>query len=383
MKFTVATKPFQTALGLGVVSKNISPFYSKSTLALLTITQGQLVVQLEALQVYSEITLKGSCDKANQTDSVFVQCEPLKKLVSTFDAPTTELEIIEGGLALYSGKSRFVLPKAAESFMTLKSPEYVPNTEGLPIEIDDWRFIKNHQMFAIAKTTTNPVYTRVWVSDKNDVLVGDLTMGIFTYSKRPTLGKTCLLSTTIVNLFDSIPYGAKVYPNGETFILSYINDAFEYRAEFVPQYETDPDMGSFHSDVILAAMGISHDKEEEEQEEVAESEQEAVIEIDAMKRIVNQLNIIASGSDDLIKLIVGNDVITISSDKADGQIPYESEISIDEYTLHMSLNVLNDAFSKFASDRVSIRPIYNDGEITALYIGSTDLKITIAADIEE
>ena len=181
MRFTVSTKPFSDGLNLAIVNSNVSKFSQKSNIAQVSVSNNQLVVNLECDNVKTEIRFKGGIDSELSDKIATVSCLVLKQLVSTFDSAVTTVEFDENGLILYSGKSKFVVPDIIKNTdMELNKPRY--NAGGSDIrQIDkaSWKFIDDHQMFAISMSFVNPIYTRCWIGDTTDVLVGDMDNSIF------------------------------------------------------------------------------------------------------------------------------------------------------------------------------------------------------------
>ena len=110
MVFKTNTQPLSDALALGVVNSNVSKFYLPSCVALVSANKTELRVNLEAQNLTSEIKLNGMGSDESEV-SIFVDCLLFKQIVSTFDTSTIDLEFQEDGLTLYSGKSKFTLPK--------------------------------------------------------------------------------------------------------------------------------------------------------------------------------------------------------------------------------------------------------------------------------
>ena len=258
MKFTLSTKPLVDALNLGVINGNVSKFYAKSCVIQLTASKRDLKMNLEASNVYTEIILKGSGDE-DGPKVTFVDCLLFKQLLGTLETSTVTIEYVEGGIAIHSGSSKFNLPSMnfeGAGDLSLKSPELAEsNAPSITIQNSDWKFIKDHQMFARAMSFIYPIYTRVWIGKDGTVIVGDFGQQLFTTSKKGSLGETCLLEETIVNLFNSLPENATLTQLGKkNYRIDVKTDGFEYAAEFAPQYEGDEGVGNYKSEVFLQAM---------------------------------------------------------------------------------------------------------------------------------
>lgn len=366
MKFQVSTKPLVDALNLGVVSSNVSKFYQKSCLAQVTASRRELKINLEAECVLSEIRLKGSGD-SEETCTVFVDCLLLKQLVSTFEANITTFEYIEGGLVLHSGSSKFTLPKMLDdSELELTAPNVDESNGAVSIDIDksDWKFIKDHQMYAIAMSFIHPVYTRVWIGESGDVLVGDFDNSVFTQSNKNKLGKTCLLKDTIINLFNSLPDGAKLKQMENSYLITVSTDGFEYAAEFRPEYETDEGIGSYNSDIILDMM---------------QKDEASAVKINAaaVNKFLGQANLLSSSTEDTVKFSVDSDNVSFVNSNIDCKLPIDN--FTESYSIEFKISLISSVISNFDEDTISVAPMKQDGEVAGIILWSKSMTAILAA----
>lgn len=363
MNFNVSTKPLSTALDLGIVNQNVSKFYQKSCLAQITATKRDLRINLEAANVLSEIRLKGSGD-SEEAVTIFVDCLLLKQLVATFEASVTTFEFTEGGLILHSGKSKFTLPQMIDGDeLELSAPSDDEAQSIIDIDKSDWKFIREHQMYAIAMSFIHPVYTRVWVGETGEVLVGDFDNSLFTYSKKSKLGSTCLLSDTIINLFNALPEGAKLRKLADSYVIKVTTDGFEYISEFKPIYETDEGVGSYNSDIILSMMT---------------KDESAGVKINtvAINKALNQAALLSTGTEDTIKLIVGNGHICLKDDNVDCKVPAEN--IPEEYSVEFKTSLLKSVVSNFDEDDIYVAPMKQEDELTGVVMWSKNMTVILA-----
>lgn len=363
MKFTVSTKPFAEGLSLGILNANISKFYQRSTMAQVRANKSGLVINLEASQICSRLEFKGVYD-AEEESVMFVDSLLLKSLVSTFESSTTILEFTEGGLTLYAGKSKFSLPKLLDA--DLRLPE--PNTEGtdsVEIKKANWKFIKDYQMYALGMSFIAPVYTKVWVGESGDVLVGDFSLNLFTHSNKGTLGRTCLLTDTIVNLFNVLPDGAQLYRLDSTFLIKYVGDSFTFISEFTPKHESDPDMGSYKTEIIMPM--------------IASNEPGLSLKVGAIQKILSQADLLATSTEDTLTLSVANNQLRLTG--ANIECDFDTQGTSAEYSLPFKTSVLKSIVSNCSEESIMIRPAYNpDGHaLIGINISSGDLTVVVAA----
>ena len=364
MQFNVSTKPLSDALDLGIVNQNVSKFYQKSCLAQITAGRRDLIINLEAANVLSEIHLKGSGD-SEQEVTVFVDCLLLKQLVSTFEANVTTFEFSEGGLILHSGKSKFTLPQMIDgSELSLNSPNKNEGDSSLiTIDQSDWKFIKEHQMYAIAMSFIHPVYTSVWVGKGGDVLVGDFDNSLFTHSKKSKLGNTCLLSDTIINLFNNLPEGAKLRQLDNSYVITVSTDGFDYISEFKPIYESDEGVGSYNADIILEMMN-------------KDDAQGVKLNTVAVNKALSQAALLSSSTEDTIKFTVKDGTISLVDANVDCRLSADN--ITEEYSVDFKTSILKSVVSNFDEEVISVSPMKQEGQVSGIILWSKNMTVILA-----
>lgn len=365
MIFNVSTKPLTDALNLGVVNQNVSKFYQKSCLAQVTASARDLVINLEAANVLTELRLKGSGD-FEETVTMFVDCLILKQLVSTFTNGVTSFEFTEGGLILHSGTSKFTLPKmldGAEIELNAPHSDNLQTALAVPIDQSDWKFIKDHQMYAIAMSFIHPVYTRVWLGEKGDVLVGDFDNSLFTHTTKNKLGKTCLLSDTIVNLFNALPEGAKLNKVDEAYVIQVTTDGFSYLSEFKPIYESDEGVGSYNADIILDMMQPA-------------VESGVKVNTEAIIKFLNQAALLSSSTEDTITLAVDSTTLALTDKNVDCKLAIEN--STESYSVEFKTALLKSVVSNFDEDNVMIAPMKQEDEVAGIIVWTKQMTVVLA-----
>lgn len=376
MKFIVSTKPTKSALDLAIINSNVSKFYSKSCLAEVSANANTLTINLEAASIVSEVKLKGSGD-TDEASTVFVDSLVLKQLIASFDSPTIIFEFTESGLVLHTGKSKFTLPKMTDdSDMALARPLKVlelSNCVNVDVDSSAWKFVKDHQMFAIAMSFVHPVYTNVWVSDSDDVVVGDFDNSIFTHSHKSNLGCCCLLSDTIVNLLMSLPEGSKIVrdPESRSYIINGSTDSFDYIAQFTPKYESDPGVGSYNADMVLSMMPDS-------------SDQAVTLDSDKISKLLNQASLLSTSSEDTITLSVRDKQAWLHDNNVNGSVDIKPSCDWDkikEYSVEFRTALLKSAMSNYSGD-ISIYPCMADDDIVGGVVMKDKDVTTLLAGVE-
>ena len=375
MKFTVSTKPLKDALDLGVIKSNVSKFYQKSCLAQITASGNVLKINLEAAAVTSEITLKGQSDEEGSR-TTFVDCLVLKDLVHTLDASTTTIEYTSGGIIIHSGKSKFTVPQMVEeSDLELNKPSIIPaNAEAIDLTKADWKFIDDHQMYAIAMSFIHPVYTNVWVGESGDVLVGDFDNSIFTLSKKSKLGDTCLLPDTIINLFNSLPEGSKIIKLDNSYVVNVTTDSFEYSAEFTPKREDDEGVGSYNSQIILQMLNTSDDAA-------------ISLNVEKINKALSQATLLSNDSENTILFKVDGKDVTLKDDNIDCKIELENDAP-ENYEITFKTVLLKSMLANMDEETIKVMPMkQDDGEGGSIYSGivswTKNMSVVLAGQEDE
>lgn len=370
MKITLSTKPLVDSLSLGVVNANVSKFFQRSCMAGITIEGNSLIVNLEAAAVYTKIILKGSPEVTEDTaSSVFVDSLLLKQLVATLDSPTVTLDVSTNGLCIISGKSKFVLPKMLEDVdLELRSPNESVVASPVFTEIDrtGWKYIKDYQMYAIAVSFIHPAFTKVWVGENGDVIVGDYDNSHFTHTKKSNLGKTCLLSDTAINLFNSLPEGARLYTSEDHFVVTVNTDSYSLISEFVP--ETGESVGEYPAELILSIM--AHNPETAVKVSPA-----------AMNKFLGQASLLSSSADDTIKMSVKDRKIVLEDQNSRCSVPVHDGSADVEYELVFKTDFLKSVISHYVDeDFMYVCPggQDNDGQTISAIFWNNELTTVLA-----
>lgn len=367
MKFLTNTTPFADALALGVINSNVSNYHKKSNIVQLTATENSLRINVEAAQICSQMTLKGQGD-AGETATIFVSSLLIKQLAATLDSNTITLEFADNGLIIHSGKSKYTLPKMIDDAdIELTAPalgDY--NTEAIAIDKSDWKFIKDRQMFAIAMSFIHPVYTKVWIGEDGDVLVGDFDNSLFTHAVKNKLGSTCLISDTIVNLFTSLPEGSKISKNGRDYVITYQSDSFDYITQFTPLYESDQGVGSYNSEIFLTMM--------------AHPDNGVTLNPAALSKVLSQAALLGSSSDDSIKFSVADGQLHVTDSNVDCNIPINGEVP--SFDVEFTTETLRKVIANYPDESITLSPMMQDGKAAGIIIWTKELT-TILAGVED
>lgn len=366
MKFTTNTKPLNDALNLGIINSNVSNFHKKSCVVQVSADATTLKINIEASMICTELTLKGSGEGDPAT--VFIDSLLFKQLVNTLESSTVSLLFEENGLVLQSGKSKFNLPKMIDSTeFELKSPvvpEYTDNA--IDIDKSDWRFIKDNQMYAISMGFVHPVYTKVWVGESGDVLVGNVDTGRFTHSKKSKLGNTCLLSDTIINLFNSLPEGSKLIRVDDDYLIQFSADSYSYVTQFTPLYEEDEGVGDYGSDIFLSLM--------------QKPDKFVKVPVSPINKLLTQATLLSTSSEDTIKFNVSKNTVHFQNKDVDGEIAGEGDVSI-EFELEFKLDAIKEVISNYPDETIQFNALADADDPTAvagIIVWNNDLVTMIA-----
>lgn len=367
MKFTTNLKPLEEAVNLGIVDSNISQYYDRSTIVQLSADATTLKLNVESSMICTEITLNGSGE--GEPASAFVDSSKFKKLIHTLDSNTVTLEFLPNGVKVQSGKSKFSIGNnigdlVDASDMSLRTPE-TPSNDAYFMNIDksDWAFIKENQMYAVTKVDTHPVYMYVWLGEDGDVITGDYDISLFTHSKKTKLGTTCLFSDTIINLMNSLPENAQIAKVGDSYIVKFSKDSYEYVTQFMPLYESMPEVGSYRSDILLSKMDHPDSCN--------------VVSTGLITKLLNQALLLSTIGNNLIKLSVKNNVFSFDGENVNGQVSVDGDASI-EYEISFRIDKLKQVIANYGDTSINISPVMDGTEPVGVTIWNDELTTIFA-----
>ena len=364
MKFILSTKPLKTAINLVVVNANVTKFYTRSLMVEVTATRDTLTINTEASALLSEATLRGTGD--GEKAVAFVDALQLKALVATLNATQVELEFTNTSLIIHSGKSSFSLPKQAdESEGDFAPPEKLTDemiANAVTVDNGSWKFIKDHQLYAIATSYTEPVYTYIWMGADGDVLVGDSVNSLFTHSEVGQLDTNCLLRDTVVNLITSLPENAQFLRMGNTYIVFIHTDSYEYRTQIAPLEENEKN-GVYSSDIIIDIMELG----------------ESYIEVSASAILtaLNQAALLTTDKNPKIDFSVSDGVLRLKDKRVDIEIPVTGNVD-EPYTITFKSALLKSVISNCPDDNLKIGPRVTDGDIAGIIVNTPQMTSILA-----
>lgn len=342
MKFTLSTKPLKSVTSLGIIKANISQYYYRSNVVQITATRDTLKLNIEAASIKTRMTLKGSGD-SDTPASIIVDCAKFKQLIDSIDNDVMTIEFIAGAISIHAGTSKFSIPQLIDTGdVQLDEPvmEYKAlSTVAIPAS--NWQFIKDHQMYAISTSEDRPVYKNVWVGEDNGVIVGDMDIGLFTYSKQGSFDTSCLLPASLINLFTSIPEGSTVSKLGNNYILSIETDSYSMATEFAPKYESDSAVGSYNSKIIL--------------DKLQHPASFITIDIGPIIKFINQTSIVnQAGIDKLFTLTIDNGKLTLANRVSNYTMDVDTDAS---YKVIFVTEYIKKVLANLDDDTVNIAPI--------------------------
>lgn len=369
MKFTTATKPLTDGLNLIVINSNITPYYQRSCVVQLIASTDTLIINTEADGVLSEVQLHGKSDDAEANECRLIDALTFKNLINTIDASVIELDFVSGGIKVIAGRSQFSIPQIIDSDeLRLNAPIVVETANVdkiIDIDKESWKLIKNDQLYAISKSILHPVYTYAWISETNDVLVGDVTTGFFTHSNKGNFGiPTCLLKETVINMIDSFPDGGKINVVGDHFVIVANTDGFMLRSEFIPAYESNPDIGSYNSDMLFDLMNTDAD---------------SVISFNtaALVKLINQVELL-NKNQSTISLTFEPGVIKLATANINSEISCNGSFA-SNLTLKFKIKPIKTALAHLGAD-VRISPIMQGDMVVGITLTNDIVTVILAGE---
>lgn len=363
MKFTLSTKPLKNVTDLGIIKANISKFYYRSNIVQLTANRDTLKINIEAAGIKTRMTLHGSGD-SDTSASTMIDCAIFKNLIDSIENDVMTIEFIDGGIYIHAGTSKFAISQIVDvNDVQLDEPitEYTAEST-VTINPADWQFIKDHQMYAVAKKEDHPIYKNVWVGANKDTIVGDYDASLFTYSTYGNFGGTCLFPASLINLFTSLPEGSTASKVGKSYILNITTDSYSMITEIIPKYEDDETVGSYNSEIILGML--------------AHPENFITLNILPISKFISQTSILKqSNMDTVINFTVKDGELTL----ADRANSYTAQVDSDaSYTVKFAVDLFKSVISNFDTDVINVAPMMR-GDMAIGCIFWTDTLTTLLA----
>ena len=363
MRFKTNTVPLMNALNLGIVNSNVSKFYKPSILASVSASKNDLIINLEATRLLTEIHVSG-LGSEESVEPIFVDCLKLKQLINSLDTSVVEIEFDSNGLIIHSGKSKFVLSKLIDNEVSMNRPVIIEDMNDTEkIDIDSWKFIADKQMYALSFNFVHKEYTRVWVSSDGDVIAGDYDIGIFTHSMENTLDSTCLLADTIINLLESLPEGSSIIRYDDSYVVCVSTDGYHMYSQFKPEYENQDGMGSYNSEIILGSF--------------VEDDKHISFDPKYINKFLSQADILSVSSEDEINIKYEGDSLILKGSNVDCEIGVDGDCS--SFNLDFRVKSLRTILSKYEDESVNICPVVVEDNIVGITIWTATLATTIAA----
>lgn len=365
MKFTLSTKPLAKALDLAVPA-NVSPNYKIGTLAQLTVEGKELRINFQSKGILSEVRFKGAPETPDMKETVFVDNNVLKQLVSSFDTNTVQIDYVEGGIQLTAGKSNFLLPKLsyAEEITISRPDESKYTADVAKLNTDAWKYVKNNQAHLLAVSFEFPVYTMIHVSDKGDVLSGDFQDSMFSHSSKSDLGQTCLISSEITDLLASIPENATFKRNESNYLIQVNGEGYQYVSEVSPKHEFDSDMGDYNAEILL--------------NELEHPDHFVSISPDALRKVLNQSALLESVKDDTMDITFDKSSINIKNASINCDIPSEGGENITTgVTCKIATKNLKKILKPYVKEKVNIAMLFEGDEAKGLLLFDDDVTIIV------
>lgn len=364
MKFTLNSKPLKNVTDLGIIKQNISSLYYRSNIAQVTATRNSFKINVEAAGIKTSMVLKGGSGDTDETASILVDCSTLKALIDSIDSNVITFNFDTGSLGIVSGTSKFTLPQILDvrDVQVSEPTEDFTADETITLNAESWKFIKDHQLYAISESKTHPVYRNVWVNADKDVIVGDYETSLFTYSKQSNLDNTCLLPVSLVNLFTNIPEGSTISRIGKTYILNINTDSYSMSTEFTPFYEDDEAVGSYNANIILSML--------------TKSDNFLTVDVTPITKFIGQISLLSQGAFDRnVDFSISNSKLVLSALDCEYKLDVNSP---KDYSVQFDMDKFKDVLSHFDDDNVKIAPMERDGQVIGC-IFWTDNLITLLA----
>ena len=364
MKFVISTKPLKSVTSLGIIKANITKHDHRSHIVQLTATSDTLKINIEATSIKTRMLLHGSGDSEGPV-TIIVDCARFKALLDSIENDIITLEFADGALYVHAGTSKFAIPQVFDARdAQLNEPIDEYSFEGTAaIKPANWQFIKEHQLYAIATKEERPVYRNVWVGKDHDVIVGNMDIGMFTFSKKSDFDNTCLLPLSLVNLFAAIPEGATISKFGRSYVLSINTDSYSLITEFVPKYEDDESVGSYKADIIL--------------NKAVHPAAYITVDVGPLIKFIGQTSIFRdSDQDKAMQFNVAKGKLTLSNKSNSYTAMVSNDVTCE---LLFNIDLFKSVISNFDSDKINIAPVLGEeGKAVGCQFWTDDLTAVLA-----
>lgn len=363
MKFSLNVKPLKDSMDLGVINSNISKFFEKSTVIELTVNDNELHLNTQATSLLSEAVILGN-NEDNGTGNAIVDCTLFKSLIGSLDSNEVTLDFQDTVLVVKSGRSKFNVPKLLtdEDGASLDKPvseEELSSKFCGELNPSTWKYIQDHQLYAVAASQIHKVYTRVWVSKDKGVLTGDPNNSIFTYQPDSDLDSDCLVSCTIVNLLSALDEGTKLYHvNDTTYVAKMDVDSFSFCAQFTVEHENENNIGEYDSDMIFDMV-------------LDESQNEIPVLKNSMSSNVKQALLFSSASNPYISVKAEETGVYLVNDNVNCKISKETSDIL--YDIQFMLSDIDTVVSHMDDNDMTMSPIVKGGEVFGVRFKSGDM----------
>lgn len=362
MRFKLNVTPLKDAMNLCIISSNISKFFEKSTVIQLTAEGSNLRLNTQATSLLSEVVIKGD-NEDNSTACAIVDNSLFKSLISSLDVNEVTLDFQDTVLEVKAGRSKFNVPKLLmdEDGICLDRPILEENLQDRTcseLHPSIWKYIQEHQLYAVASNQIHKVYTYVWVDSDKGVLTGDPNMSFFTYQPNSDLGSNCLISNTIVNLLAAMEEGTQLYMINDTNYLVKMNiDSFSFCSQFTVEHEDETGIGIYDSDMIFDMV-------------LDEYQTESCVSRGKLSSNIKQAQLFASSTNSLISVESNDKGMYLVNDNVNCRI---SKDIGREYSCSFNLSDLDIVVSHIDEDNMTVSPIVKEEEVFGLRFKSGDM----------
>lgn len=350
MKISVSLVDLKNALNLTIINSNISKFYTISCITQMQIVDGKLIINTVAQDLCSEARINGIDSDSGSSELYYVDSKNFKSLIfslsSALDVVTVELN--DNSAKIYANTSRYIVPKMLESNVSsdagMKRPTIdTTDAKSCGMSSSNWKYVKDHQMYALSTTSIHPIYSKIWVGVAGDIIVGDFSKNLFTHSTKSTLNRTCLVTNTMINLLCDLPDNAEMYelPSGDYLLCATYGDSLSYYAEVA----VDNNAKDYQAEYLFRMLVPEDDT----------TYVEAYA--DEMCALISRARMLSTNNTPLVELKMDSHSVVISSDTVYGEVDV-TDGHCDEYSMKFMADLLYNALSKYLGSYVKLSPLY-------------------------
>jgi hypothetical protein len=220
---------------------------------------------------------------------------------------------------------------------------------------------------SIENTVAAPVYINIWCGADKDIIIGDMINNLFTHSKKSDFTEECLISDLIVNLFNAVPDGAKIYKTDKGYAITVSTDGYSYLSEFMLVSENGTSPEDYNAQVFLNMFNT-------------ENKDSIGVDTTEIMTFLNQFAILDgdSTSKPKISIRVDGDNMTLISPSIEQSVNIDNPKNLN-FELAFDPKYIRSIITNLDNDKVRLYPLENGGKLAGLIASTDEMQVIFTA----